>query len=100
MIILPYRTNIRLRQTPYANYALIAVNVFIFFLELQIHPTRGNLEFRPWAPAAIATANRQNKPVTIHRPAFFIPAILTANFYLALSSLKIQTLQWTTNTID
>ncbi len=37
-----------MRRTPYANYALIAVNVFIFFLEYQIHPMTGNLEFRPW----------------------------------------------------
>jgi membrane associated rhomboid family serine protease len=48
MIILPYRTSIRLRRTPYANYALIAANVFIFFLEYRTHPMTGNLEFRPW----------------------------------------------------
>jgi len=47
-MIIPYRTSIRLRHTPYANYALIAVNVFIFFLEYQTHPMTGNLEFRPW----------------------------------------------------
>ena len=48
MIIIPYRTSIRLRRTPYANYALIAANVFIFFLEYRTHPMTGNLEFRPW----------------------------------------------------
>ena len=49
MIILPYRTNIRPRRTPYTNYVLIAVNAFIFiFLEYQQNPVTGNLEFRPW----------------------------------------------------
>jgi len=48
MIILPYRTNIWPRRTPYTNYALIAVNALIFFLEYHIHPVTGNLEFRPW----------------------------------------------------
>ncbi len=47
-MIIPYRTSIPLRRTPYANYALIAVNMFIFFLEYQTHPISGNLEFRPW----------------------------------------------------
>ena len=48
IFILPIRTSIRLRRTPYANYALIAVNVLIFFLEYQQNPATGNLEFRPW----------------------------------------------------
>ncbi len=47
-MIIPYRTSIPLRRTPYTNYALIAVNMFIFFLEYQTHPMTGNLEFRPW----------------------------------------------------
>ena len=47
-MIIPYRTSIRLRRTPYTNYALIAVNLFIFFLEYQTHPISGNLEFRSW----------------------------------------------------
>jgi len=47
-MIIPYRTSIPLRRTPYANYVLIAVNMFIFFLEYQTHPLTGNLEFRPW----------------------------------------------------
>ena len=47
-MIIPYRTSIPLRRTPYINYALIAVNMFIFFLEYQTHPLTGNLEFRPW----------------------------------------------------
>ncbi len=58
MLILPYRTNILPRRTPYTNYALIAVNVFIFFLEFHIHPVRGNLEFRPWVQHFMLSAVR------------------------------------------
>jgi len=58
MIILPYRTNIWPRRTPYTNYALIAVNALIFFLEYQTHPTTGNLEFRPWVHQFMLTAVR------------------------------------------
>ena len=57
-MIIPYRTSIRLRRTPYANYALIAVNVFIFFLEYQTHPMTGNLEFRPWVHQFMLTGVR------------------------------------------
>jgi len=47
LFILPYRTSIRPWRTPYANYALILVNVIIFSLELHIVP-RGGLALRPW----------------------------------------------------
>ncbi|HIJ53913.1 MAG TPA: rhomboid family intramembrane serine protease [Planctomycetes bacterium] len=47
LFILPYRTSIRPWRTPYANYALILVNVIIFFLELHITP-QGHLALRPW----------------------------------------------------
>ena len=57
-MIIPYRTSIRLRRTPYANYALIAVNVLIFFLEYQTHPVTGNLGFRPWVQHFMLTAAR------------------------------------------
>jgi membrane associated rhomboid family serine protease len=52
MIILPYRTSIYPRRTPYANYVLIAVNIVIFFLSYQPHinPFTNELEIlRPWA---------------------------------------------------
>jgi len=57
-MIIPYRTNIRLRRTPYANYALIVVNIVIFFLEYQTHPVTGNLEFRPWVQHFMLTGVR------------------------------------------
>ena len=47
LFVLPYRTSIRPWRTPYANYALILVNVIIFFLELHITP-QGHLALRPW----------------------------------------------------
>ncbi|MHC4740094.1 MAG: rhomboid family intramembrane serine protease [Planctomycetota bacterium] len=51
-MILPIRTSIVPRRTPYANYALIAVNVVIFLLTYYQHrnPFTGELEvLRPWA---------------------------------------------------
>ncbi|MCH8119109.1 MAG: rhomboid family intramembrane serine protease [Planctomycetes bacterium] len=57
-MIIPYRTSIRPRRTPYTNYALIAVNALIFLLEYQTHPITGNLEFRPWVHQFMLTAVR------------------------------------------
>ncbi|MBW8040213.1 MAG: rhomboid family intramembrane serine protease [Planctomycetes bacterium] len=37
LLILPFRTNIRTWRTPYANYALIAINLIIFFLTWGPH---------------------------------------------------------------
>ena len=51
-MLLPIRTNISPRQTPYINYALIAVNVVFFFLTYAPHfdPfTREPQFLRPWA---------------------------------------------------
>jgi len=47
-MLLPIRTNIRPWRTPYINYALIVLNVIVFFLEYRIDPVTGNLAFRPW----------------------------------------------------
>ncbi len=57
MIILPYRTSIRPRRTPYANYALIALNVIIFLLEYGTHPITGQLVFRAWVARFMLTPN-------------------------------------------
>jgi membrane associated rhomboid family serine protease len=51
-MILPIRTSIVPRRTPYANYALIAVNAAIFLLTYHEHrnPFTGDWEaLRPWA---------------------------------------------------
>ena len=56
LIVLPYRTNIRPWRTPYANYALILINVIIFTMELQITP-QGNLTLRPWLAHFMLTPN-------------------------------------------
>ncbi len=51
-MLLPIRTNISPRRTPYINYALIAVNVVIFFLSYAPHvdPFTGEAEYlRRWA---------------------------------------------------
>lgn len=44
-MLLPFRTNIQPRRTPYTNYALIAVNVIIFFITY----TGGQQTLHPWA---------------------------------------------------
>lgn len=52
MIILPYRTSIYPRKTPYMNYGLIVVNVLIFLLTYHPHTNQltGLQEvLRPWA---------------------------------------------------
>ena len=50
-MILPIRTSIRPGRTPYTNYALIAVNVFIFLLTYWPHMDPAGFEraLRPWA---------------------------------------------------
>lgn len=49
IFILPIRTSIKPRQTPYMNYALIAVNVLIFLLSYSF-PHSGSMNIlRPWA---------------------------------------------------
>ena len=54
-MILPIRTSIRPRRTPYANYALIAVNVIIFLFEYHTDPFTGRIGFRPWVPQFMLT---------------------------------------------
>lgn len=46
-MIIPIRTSIQPRQTPYANYAIIALNVVVFLLQFTIYPD-GQLGYRPW----------------------------------------------------
>jgi membrane associated rhomboid family serine protease len=55
-MILPIRTSIRPRKTPYANYALIAINVFIFLISywpdtVQIAGRYHQVVLRTWAQA-------------------------------------------------
>ncbi len=47
-MLLPIRTNIQPRRTPYANYVLIGMNIVVFLLQLPVGPGRGVLGFRPW----------------------------------------------------
>ena len=57
-MILPIRTSIQPRRTPYINYALIVVNVLIFFLEYHVDPRTGGLAFRPWVLQFMLNAER------------------------------------------
>lgn len=47
-MILPFRTNISPRRTPYANYALIVANVIVYLLQWQADNRGGGMQFRPW----------------------------------------------------
>ena len=60
-MILPIRTNIRPWRTPYANYALIAVNVIIFLLTYGPHRHLGSVEIlRYWAVQFMLTPAEPN----------------------------------------
>lgn len=72
-IILPYRTSIIPRRTPYVNYAIIAVNVLIFLMEFQLNTQTGKVELRPW----VSYFMLQNIP---HRWQFITYAFLHAGF--------------------
>lgn len=47
-MLLPIKTSISPRHTPYANYAIIVANVIIYFLQLGIDPATGSVGFRQW----------------------------------------------------
>jgi len=47
-MLLPFRTNIQPRRTPYANYAIIGLNFVVFMLQLGMDPRTGQVVFRPW----------------------------------------------------
>ncbi len=57
-MLLPIRTSIRPRRTPYANYALIAANVLIILLEYHVDSRTGRWAFRPWVYYFILHAQR------------------------------------------
>lgn len=62
-MLLPIRTNVRPRRTPYMNYALIVVNVFIFFVTYWHHRdlyTGSEETLRPWAEQFMLTPARPN----------------------------------------
>lgn len=46
--MLPFRTNIQPRRTPYANYLLIGLNVACYLLEFGVDPQTRQLALRPW----------------------------------------------------
>lgn len=47
-MLLPIRTSIRPRRTPYANYVFIGINIFVYLLQFGVDPRTGGLGFRPW----------------------------------------------------
>lgn len=57
-MLLPIRTNISPRRTPYVNYALILVNAAVLLLEYRVNPRGGGLEFRPWVEHFMLNANQ------------------------------------------
>lgn len=57
-MLLPYRTSISPRRTPYVNYAIIVVNVLVYLLEYQVNNYTGAAEFRSWVEQFILSAQR------------------------------------------
>src|SRR4030042_5150863 len=55
-MLLPIRTNVQPRRTPYANYALIGLNAVVFLLQFGQDPTTGQLVFRPWVDLFVLRA--------------------------------------------
>jgi len=47
-MLLPIRTSIQPRRTPYANYVLIGLNILAFLLQFGIDSTTHQVGFRPW----------------------------------------------------
>jgi membrane associated rhomboid family serine protease len=47
-MLLPFRTSVYPRRTPYVTYALIAINIFVFLMELAPSARPGQPGFRPW----------------------------------------------------
>jgi membrane associated rhomboid family serine protease len=78
-MILPIRTSIQPRRTPYANYALIAANVVIFLLTYHPHISlfTGRAEYvREWASKFILDP----QPGQLHYWQFVSYAFLHASF--------------------
>jgi membrane associated rhomboid family serine protease len=61
--MIPIKTDLRLKRTPYANYALIAVNIIIFILTYAPHPVMHGMKtiqepLREWAQTFILNSGR------------------------------------------
>ena len=74
-MLLPIRTSIRPRKTPYANYALIAINVLVYLMQFTPNPYTGMLEKRPWVYSMMLT------PVQWRYWQFLTYAFLHANMW-------------------
>ncbi len=55
--MLPIRTSIRPRRTPYANYALIIANAVIFFLQYHVDPSTHTVDNQAWVPYFMLVPN-------------------------------------------
>lgn len=53
--MLPIRTSIQPRLTPYVNYLLIAANVLMYLLSFAPHPSGEGMALRPWTSAFMLT---------------------------------------------
>ena len=47
-MLLPVRTSVYPRRTPYVTYALIAINIVVFLLQFGTDPQTGRVGYRPW----------------------------------------------------
>jgi membrane associated rhomboid family serine protease len=47
-MLLPFRTSVQPRRTPYANHVFIGLNIAFYLLEFTADPQTGQLALRPW----------------------------------------------------
>ncbi len=83
-LILPYRTSIRPRKTPYANYIIIAANIVLFLLNVYKNRLTGQIEYlRPWAEILVLTPQKYH----LHLWQFVSYAFLHGNFMHILGNM-------------
>src|SRR4030042_2262262 len=81
LFVLPIRTSIRPWRTPYANYALIAINFAVFLLQFHIDPQTHHLAFRPWVEQFMLT------PIHPHLWQFVSYAFLHSNIWHIIGNM-------------
>ena len=94
-VILPLRTNIQSRRTPYVNYALIAVNILIFPFHLDIPRTHQSPRAAPPLGRHVYAHPAASVPMAIHHlrlPARRTSCILSAICFSSIFSATTSTM--------
>jgi membrane associated rhomboid family serine protease len=67
--MIPIRTNIWPRRTPYANYCIILLNVLVYMLQWKVDPFRNQLTYADWVDSFILVPGRLS-PIALISYAF------------------------------